>query len=739
MPTGPMFSRATINRCPIVTTPKYLLKFRLALVIASCLLIITYLAILGLVVSGAFRSMAETADAIDDRRAITAANGALQSLRTHLGATVRDNAYWDDAYEKMGASDAVQWATENWGSTTVDYPLYDTALVIDPEGNPLVAYHKGEPLTDVARFFKGKLEPILSAARKPDPGRDALPVAFIETREGIAVVGAAAIQPYEFDKDSTLSDLKVLLFSKQLTEDVVADIGKTFTISGLSLERSVDERSLHTSLRDIAGQEIAFFGWPHVAPGSTSYVRVRPILIVSGLMLVLLLAGIAVAGYGIFRAIKSGERAADYRAKHDALTGLLNRAGFFEQIGIALETAPATTSLHMIDLDGFKPVNDAWGHAVGDQLIQAVAERLVKTLPKDAVISRLGGDEFAVIGCGHAGLERDTIQLILSALSTPFVIGGRSIEISGSIGTSNTRQTEPDATELLRQADLALYRAKDRGRGTSVLFDPSLDEDVTKTALLEQELRRALVNGDVHAVFQPLMDAASREVKGVEALARWRSPTRGDLPPDVFIRVAEKAGLIDQLGFSILRKTVAEAARWPGIGVSVNVSPLQLSNPYFAGEVEVILAAAGFDPARLTVEVTEGVLIANPDLAKRTFSALRGLGIKIALDDFGSGFASIGALREFGFDRMKIDRSLVQALDHDGDQRQVLQATIALAKALRLPVTAEGVETEEQAVMVRLSGCDQLQGFLFGTPKTADEITSLYFAPQDALAIHRPQ
>jgi EAL domain-containing protein (putative c-di-GMP-specific phosphodiesterase class I) len=254
-----------------------------------------------------------------------------------------------------------------------------------------------------------------------------------------------------------------------------------------------------------------------------------------------------------------------------------------------------------------------------------------------------------------------------------------------------------------------------------------MDDDAGKNAELEQELRQGLNCGELRVAFQPLIDASSREVSGVEALARWTSPTRGNVAPDLFIAVAEKAGLIDQLGFQVLKTAVAEGSKWPGIGVAVNISPLQLKNPYFVGQVKDILNNVGFDPGRLTIEVTEGVLISNPDQAKRAFIALRTLGVKIALDDFGCGYASIGALREFGFDRMKIDRSLIVALDHDDKGGAVLQATIALANALHLPVTAEGIETEEQAAVVRLSGCDELQGYLFSKPISADEITRQYF------------
>jgi len=717
----------------MASVSKTKLNFRLAAVLATSSVFLATLAILGYIVSGAFGSMASTADAIDDARSVTAAKGALRALQKQLGATVRDNAYWDDAYRQMKTSGAADWAIENWGSTTADYPLYDTAIVIEATGKPLIAYHKGAVLADPNAYYLGKLDDVLTAARQPDPNRDGLPVAFIKTKDGVAIIGAATIQPSAYDAKVDPTSLKVLVFSKQFTAKVVAEVSRTFTINGLTLQSTVDpERELYASVQDIKGGEIAYFTWPHVDPGTASYLRVRPIIIGAGAVLILLLAAVAAVGFTAFRAVKSGERASNYKAKHDALTGLWNRAGCLEQIEIALDSEPYT-SLHMLDLDGFKPVNDAWGHAVGDELIKAVAIRLVDQLPADSAIARLGGDEFAVIARTKEPKTGSVALAILRCLSTPFVIDGRTIEISGSVGTAETSNAAMDAPELLRRADLALYRAKDMGRGTAVNYDPSLDEDAGKSAELEQELRQGLSRGQVRVVFQPLIDASTRQVRGLEALARWKSPTRGDVSPEVFIRVAEKAGLIDHLGFEVLRTTVREASQWPGIGVAVNVSPLQLRNPYFAMQVGEILAEAAFDPARLTIEVTEGVLISNPDQAKRAFGALRQLGVKIALDDFGSGFASIGALREFGFDRMKIDRSLIVALDHDDRNGAVLHATIALATALRLPVTAEGIETEEQAAVVRLSGCDELQGYLFGKPASAEEITSRYFGAPRAL------
>ena len=700
------------------------LHFRLSLILATSVVALATLGILAHMIFGAFGSMAGTANEIDDARAISATQSAVQAMKKQIAGTVRDNAYWDDAFRSVNEPGAAEWSIENWGTTTEDYPLYDTALVVEPDGRPLIAYHEGEPLAVPYEFYNNSLADILTAARRANADRD-IPVAFVRTKEGVALVGAAAIQPYETDPNADTTAFKVLVFSKQLRAEVIAEIARDFSIKGLRLEDTADPSLLGAVLQDITGKDIAYFNWASERPGTASYEVVKPTILGAGAILLGLLCGVAIVGFAAFRGVRREERLSNFRATHDPLTNLWNRAGFLEQLEAMLDRAGSSiVCLHMLDLDGFKPVNDAWGHAVGDELIKAVADRLVAQLPDQAVVARLGGDEFAVISTQPPSAVPVAIQRTLSA---PFVIDGRTIEIGGSVGTSSGNEGL-DSTELLRRADLALYRAKETGRGISVEYDPSLDEAASKTAELEQDLRLGLKRGELGVAFQPLVDASTREMNAVEALARWKSPTRGNVPPDVFIRVAEKAGLIDELGFYILETAIREAARWPEIGVAVNISPLQLKNPYFVRQVEEVLRSAGFAASRLTVEVTEGVLISNPDQAKRAFEALRKVGVKIALDDFGCGYASIGALREFGFDRMKIDRSLITALDRDDNAGAILQATIALANALDLPVTAEGIETEEQATAVRLSGCDELQGYLFSKPLTAAEITARYFA-----------
>lgn len=715
------------------------LQLRPFTVVVGSLMILLTLGGLAYVVSGSIRFMAASADQMDDARALSAAKAALAALKKQLGATVRDNAYWDDAYERLEDEGARNWASENWGATTVDYPLYDTALVVEPNGTSLIAFHKGAELNDVdaERFFLGNLADVVAAARRADYASKTLPVAFVDTRDGIALVGAAAVQPSQhpaFD----MSAAKVLVFAKLLTQNVVTEIAETYGIAGLILSDSVGSESmLHADVLDIHNRDIARVTWPPARPGSASYQQVRRTVLASGIILMALLAAIAICGVLFLRTIRNSERAAQYEARHDALTGLWNRAGCIERLDAAMAPdGEYQTILHILDLDGFKPVNDAWGHLVGDQLIKAVAARLVANLPTTATVARLGGDEFAVVETAPAVEvgSRALSQTIIHTMAAPFVIDGRVIEIGGSVGCARLDSEVKDGTELLRRADLALYQAKSLGRGIAVNYDPSLDEEAGRHSELEQDLRRGLKANEISVVFQPLIEASTLRLSGVEALARWISPVRGSVPPDVFIPVAEKAGLIDQLGLQVLRTALREGMRWHNIGIAVNVSPLQLRNPYFCRQVRDALAESRFDPGRLTIEVTEGVFISNPGQAKRAFDGLRALGVKIALDDFGCGYASIGTLREFGFDSMKIDRSLVAGLNRDDNAGAVLQATVALANALSLPVTAEGIETEEQATAVRLSGCEKLQGYLFSKPVPANDITSRYFVLSSAQA-----
>ncbi|WP_275788669.1 bifunctional diguanylate cyclase/phosphodiesterase [Pararhizobium gei] len=697
-------------------------------VVAVASVFIVVASILGGLVARAVGTLTATANEIDDNRARHAADSAMQSLTKQLGATLRDNAYWDDAYNQVTSSNGPNWSIETWGSVSADYPLYDTAAVIGRGGKPVMAYRDGEPMQNQPSQFFGGFDALVDAARQTGMD-DPVPVHFVRTPGGTAIIGAAAIQPSEPLPSAKGDDLHVLVFAKQITPQLIEELSQTFNLPGLRLSDLPAQGLLNVALLDVSGDKVAFAAWPSEAPGTESLGRVKGDLQAAAVLLVVFLCGIGAAGALTILNLKASEQRSRDRASHDALTGLFNRAGLLEKIATSLSAAASgdfPVMLYFIDLDGFKGVNDAWGHMVGDDLIVAVAHRLRDRLPKDAVISRLGGDEFAVVA--SQAYDTELGQQIQQAITTEFLIGDRTIEIGASVGVAVSPFGRIEASELIRRADTALYRAKALGRGITVGFDNSFDEDTTRLTRLEGLLRATLNNQDIGVAFQPLIDAASGRICGIEALARWHTETGESISPDIFIPLAERSGLIDLLGAQILKKSLMAAANWPDIGLSVNVSPLQLKNPHFARQVITMVEAMDFDPSRLCLELTEGALVSDPEQARRALDAVKAAGIRIALDDFGSGFASIGMLRQFGFDRIKIDRSLIAATDRDLSSGAFLHATIALAHALNIPVTAEGIEKEEQAISLRLSGCNALQGYFFSKPVAEQDITERYFS-----------
>lgn len=685
--------------------------------------------ILSGLVTGSIDTLTESADRIDDERSRQTTAGALRALRQQLGATVRDNAFWDDAFDQVNSGERVAWTTENWGTVSGDYPLYDTAIVVDDRNRPVIAYHQGEPMPTAPSLFFRNFDGLLKAARK-HKSQDPVPVHFVRSIKGTALIGAAAIQPSVLDETHDPKSFNILVFAKHITPEVVDEVSSNFNISGLRLDQFPTPERLDASLKDVDGQRVASFTWPSQKPGTKSYHLIGSRLQAAAALLAVFLIAIGLAGSMTIRSLKRSEQKSRYKASHDRLTDLLNRAGFLDGLAAA-NRAPALegafVSLHLIDLDGFKAVNDCWGHLVGDELIVAVGRRLKEILPEGGLLARFGGDEFAIVTRTDA-VAAPVDMDVHRALSRTFDIEGRTIEIGASVGLVSCAAGALTTTELMRRADAALYRAKDAGRGVTVRFDLSFDEEARELSLLEQQLRQTLSKRGIDVHYQPLFDASTGKICAVEALARWKTDSGERVGPDVFIPLAERAGLIEILGLQVLVKALDAASAWPEIGISVNASPLQLQNPRFARQVIEALENARFDPRRLSIEVTEGVLISNPDQARRAIAELKSAGVKIALDDFGTGYASIGTLRQFGFDRMKIDRSLVAAIEHDQAAGAVLQATIALAVALNIPVTAEGVETEAQAISARLSGCDALQGYLFSKPLCQTELSKHYFA-----------
>lgn len=411
-----------------------------------------------------------------------------------------------------------------------------------------------------------------------------------------------------------------------------------------------------------------------------------------------------------------------HMAGHDALTGLPNRAQLQERLDAALaeRRAEDAVSVLCLDLDGFKEVNDTYGHPVGDELLRLVGRRLREVVGAAAFVGRLGGDEFAVIRCApsHPAGVAALAERIVRLLRQPFEVQGHEVGIGTSIGVATTEEADVTTAELQRRADVALYQAKSSGRNGWRFFDPAMDADLQRRRQLSADLRVALAEGQLDLHYQPIVAADGSGLRAREALLRWHHPRDGAVSPGEFIPIAEATGQIRGLGAWALARACADAAAWPAeIKVAVNLSPAQFVGDGLVEEVAGALEASGLPPERLELEITESVLLQDDAATLAILHRLRALGVGTAMDDFGTGYSSLSYLRRFPFDKIKIDRCFVQDLGQEDGSAAIIRATIDLGKALGMVVLAEGVETETQAAILREAGCDELQGYLFGRPR----------------------
>ncbi len=435
----------------------------------------------------------------------------------------------------------------------------------------------------------------------------------------------------------------------------------------------------------------------------------------------------------VLRLSESAEQAKQ-AAGRDVLSGLPNRFLFNELVDAEVARCRrkgGQFALFYIDLDHFKETNDNYGHEIGDLMIVAVAERLARVLRSSDHIARIGGDEFAILQTDVAD-PRDCAKLayrILDKMSAPFELaGGQHFFCGLSIGIALYPQNADDRMSLLRLADLALYRAKHEGRNRFAFYEAKSGEELRLQQNAEDDLRVAIEQDKLVLYYQPIVSADDTTLVGVEALVRWQHPTQGLLSAERFVGLAEERGLIVALGEWVLRHACLDAKRWAGLRVAVNVSPIQFRQREFVASVEAILNETGMEPHRLELELTEGVVVSDADLAERLIIDLRALGIRMALDDFGNGYSSLIYLRRFAFDKIKIDRSFLESMEMQGESAIIVESIVKLGKALGLTVTAEGIENEEQVAFLQKLGCDELQGFLFAEPVTPDEIDKRYAA-----------
>ncbi|MEA3057858.1 MAG: hypothetical protein QOF34_673 [Sphingomonadales bacterium] len=537
-----------------------------------------------------------------------------------------------------------------------------------------------------------------------------------------AAVSAMLIKPSTEGYAQPNPNWPVLISVRYLDGSFMSELQSRYLIDGprFSLQPQHQPKEVAIALRTEAGRRLGYIIWKPELPGSRILHTLLPFAVAALAMLALLMLLLTRSLKQTLNERAAFEARAAHLAYHDSLTGLPNRALLNERLQHSLQRG-GPLSLLLIDLDHFKQVNDTLGHLAGDQLIRDFAARLQRLVRARDTVARLGGDEFAVILCD--GWERDQIDAVCVAIieefRVPFTLSETQVFGGASIGAvyadgSGAR----DATELMRRADVALYRAKAEGRGCHRVYEQGMDESDRARARLEADLRLALEHEQFAAWRQPQVDRDGKLV-GQELLLRWQHPALGWIGAQDIIPLAEETGLILPIGAWMLKEAAAVAAASPELFTAVNLSPVQLAEAGFADEVIAVFQNAGADLRRVELEVTEQVMLDEGMAASRNLRQLRDAGFRIALDDFGTGYSSLSYLRQLAVDKIKIDRSFVADLQHSRDARAIVAAIVTLGRAIGLTVSAEGVETAAQREILLAAGCDQLQGFLFGAPQPA--------------------
>jgi diguanylate cyclase (GGDEF)-like protein/PAS domain S-box-containing protein len=450
-------------------------------------------------------------------------------------------------------------------------------------------------------------------------------------------------------------------------------------------------------------------------------------------------SGLTVLAVRDLRERRSAEEKIRYLAEHDGLTGLPNRNSLQARLGAAIERVDASgesLSVICIDLDHFKEANDQHGHHAGDALLVETARRLQDSVIAPSFAARLGGDEFIIVQVAGGDQPAAAAELsgrLLEVLSTPVLFDGQDLSMGASLGVSLYPDDGRTTESLMANADMALYRAKESGRGVYRFFKREMDESIRERRALARDLKQGIIDEELVVHYQPLARASDGEVCGFEALVRWQHPTRGMIPPLDFIPVAEENGLIAPLGEWVLRRACRDAASWDKpLRIAVNLSPLQLNNPALPTLVHEVLIESGLSPHRLELEITESALFKDYQRALDNLRRLKALGVRIAMDDFGTGFSSLSTLQSFPFDKIKIDKSFVENIHRHDRATVIVRAVLGLGRSLEIPVVAEGVETEEQILFLRGEDCAELQGYAIGRPAPVDSLTAWTMASEAA-------
>ena len=660
-----------------------------------------------------------------NRSEVTSERARLADALAGLLAGMGDRL--DGVVRRDDASAAVAQDKGGEGSQgAASEPGFDIVARVGSSARPEILVQRDESASLATDRVARALDRI-SAGAAPPPVDVAVGPAV---RSTLAQLGDGFYAVVARTPETSQSDGRTVVGLRRLDGGLLEELSRRAGTSPIAVVGDPSAAGADMSTLPVGTSGAALLAWMAKRPGDALLAAGTPLL----LAFVAILFG--TAAWRTRRAMRELEGKAESAlrlAQVDPLCGIANQFAFADLLASELARAVrqgTSLGLMLVNIDRFKDINETFGHQAGDRLIQAVAGRIAQIIDQGAVLARLGGDEFAILckgGIPARSCETFARKILLSTQDA-VEIGPRPVKVGLSIGIALHPENGTGPDDLLQAADLALRCAKGEGRNRYAFFNARLGDDLNSRQTIEEELRFAIHHDGLKLKYQPVWASDGKRMVGVEALVRWPHGERGLLPPDTFIRLAEDRGLIFPLGEWVLRQACKDGLRWPNLKIAVNVSPVQFLDKGFVSLVERVLFETGFDPARLELELTEGVIIEDADEAEAATIELRGLGVRLALDDFGTGYASLIYLRRFAFDKIKIDKSFLESLEATGESAIIVHSAVHLGRALGLTVTAEGVETPEQHRFLQAVGCHELQGFLFSKPVDAEVIDAMLAA-----------
>lgn len=667
----------------------------------------------------------------------------LERRIAEVSRSITPQAVWGEAVEHLQTFDP-EWARQNVGEYFTKTNGFRLAAVADANGRIIFSMNDGsgvdqqlmtssfEPMIDQIRRREAGLAPLAQRVQRGETLSNPVQATNIASIGGRSfVLGATLVQP---DFDASLAKpgpAPIILTGQEIDQAFLANLKDDYQLDGLeiiSTPARESETFSEVTLKDASGHPALSLRWKPRTPGANLLREALPYVLITMAVLAAIATTFHRRAQRALTGLIASERRSAHLAHHDTVTGLPNRTLFLERLAQAISTAKRSGrsfAVHCIDLDRFKDVNDAFGHHVGDDLIRYVGDMLSREIRAGDIVARFGGDEFSLLQLDCTPHQASMLaERLVAKLAEPIKLSVGRVFIGASVGVSYVDAASArDPQECLREADLALYRSKDGGRGRVTFFEPEMDAALRYRRALQNDLRDALNQEHLTMVYQPQVDGSNR-VTGVEALMRWNHPVRGAISPAVFVPLAEECGLIDQLGWFALRQAFKDSSRWPNLKVGVNVSASQLRLKGFVDGVAQLVEEHGIDPRRFELEITEGLLLADTSDTHETLGVLRQMGFSIALDDFGTGYSSLSYLQRFPINRIKIDRSFVSNLGVESEAEEVVAAIVRLARALGMAVVAEGVETDGQRDRLAAAGCRDIQGYLASRPLDVNNVSS---------------